>query len=203
MRFGLFGGTFDPPHYGHLALAQAALQQLGLDRVLWIVTADPPHKQDAPLSPVRDRLDMVTAAIEGQPQFEISRLDVDRPGPHWAADTVALLSQARPGAELIYLMGSDSLRDLPTWGRPDELLAHASLGVLRRPGAEVNPAALEGVLPGISDKVAFVTAARLEVSSHEIRRRVAEGRAIDGLVSPGVDAIIRARGLFRTRTNEN
>jgi len=133
MRCGIFGGTFDPPHVGHLALALAAQQQLNLDRVLWVPTADPPHKLGQPLSPVQDRLDMVLAAIQGQPGFEISRVDIDRPGPHWSADTVWLLKHAQPDVEWVFLMGGDSLRDLPHWGRPQELLANASLGVLLRP----------------------------------------------------------------------
>ncbi len=200
MRYGVFGGTFDPPHNGHLALAQAALEQLKLDRVLWVVTADPPHKQETPLTPVQDRLDMVTAAINGQLQFDVSRVDIDRPGPHWAADTVALLKQAWPGDDLIYLMGSDSLRDLPTWGRPREILANATLGVLQRPGASFDLARLEQDLPGLSKQVAFVSAPRLAVSSHDLRRRVAEGRPIDGQVPPGVAALIQARGLYRNPT---
>jgi nicotinate-nucleotide adenylyltransferase len=197
MRCGVFGGTFDPPHDGHLALAQAALKQLNLNQVLWVVTADPPHKKDALIAPVQDRLDMVAAAVRGQPKFEISRVDVDRPGPHWAADTVRLLKQQRPEAGLVYLMGSDSLRDLPTWGRPAELLAHATLGVLRRPGAEVDLEALERVLPGISEKVEFVSAPPVDVSSHQIRQRVADGAPIDGLVPLGVAEIVRARCLYR------
>lgn len=197
MRYGVFGGTFDPPHNGHLALAAAALAQLELDRVVWVVTADPPHKREAVVAPVDDRLQMVAAAIEGRPRFELSRVDIDRPGPHWAVDTVRLLSQELPGAQLIYLMGSDSLRDLPTWGRPRELLAHATLGVLRRPGAEVNLAALEAQLPGISGRVSFVSAPRFDISSHVIRQLVASGRAIDDWVPPGVAAIIQARDLYR------
>lgn len=197
MRYGVFGGTFDPPHNGHLALAEAALKQLGLDRILWVVTAVPPHKRDVLITPVTDRLDMVAATIAGRPQYEISRVDVDRPGPHWAADTVALLSQERPGAELVYLMGSDSLRDLPNWGRPRELLAKANLGVLRRPGAEANLIALEAQLPGILDRVAFVSAPSFDVSSHSVRQRVAAGEAIHSLVPPGVGDIIQARGLYR------
>ena len=200
MRLGIFGGTFDPPHAGHLALALAARQQLGLNRVLWVVTADPPHKIGQILTPVQDRLDMVSAAIQGQPDFEISRIDIDRPGPHWSADTVARLKRSQPEAEWVFLMGGDSLRDLPTWGRPQELLANASLGVLLRPDATVDLASLEQTLPGISSRVAFVSAPRLEVSSHDIRRRVADGQAIDGLVSPGVAAIIRVRGLYQQAT---
>jgi nicotinate-nucleotide adenylyltransferase len=191
------GGTFDPPHYGHLRLAQAARDQLSLDRVLWVVAADPPHKQDRRITPVRDRLDLVAAAIAGQPGHELSRVDVDRPGPHWAADTVALVAAQHPGAELFFLMGGDSLRDLPTWGRPREFLAHTRLGVLRRPGALVDLEALEAVLPGITGRVDFIAAPRLDVSAHDIRRRAAAGLPITGLVPPAVEALIAARRLYR------
>jgi nicotinate-nucleotide adenylyltransferase len=197
MRYGIFGGTFDPPHNGHLALAQAALSQLNLDRVLWVVTADPPHKQGWLLSPVADRLALVQAAIDGQPHFVVSRVDIDRPGPHWAADTVALLKQQYPGVDLVYLMGGDSLRDLPTWGRPGELLANADLGVLMRPGAEVDPASLEHDLPGITGKVMLVAAPHVDISSHELRRRVAAGQSIAGLTPPAVAVLIHARHLYR------
>ena len=197
MRIGIFGGTFDPPHSGHLALALAALIQLGLDRVLWVVAADPPHKLGRPLVPVQDRLDMVLAAIRGYPRFEISRVDIDRPGPHWSVDTVGLLKRSQPEAEWVFLMGGDSLRDLPTWGRPLELLANASLGVLLRPDAAVDLAALEQALPGITSRVAFVSAPPQNISSHEVRQRVAAGQPIDGLVAAGVADLIRLRGLYR------
>lgn len=197
MRLGLFGGTFDPPHIGHLHLAAAARDQLALDRVLWIVTADPPHKDDS-ISPVAHRLALVAAAIAGQPAFEISRVEVDRPGPHYAADTVALLAAQFPAADLVYLMGGDSLRDLPTWGRPRALLAHCTLGVLRRPGDHVDLAALEGPLPGISQRVAFIDLPLIPVSASTVRRNVAAGLPITGLVPLAVAAVIGALGLYQS-----
>ena len=197
MRLGVFGGTFDPPHNGHLALAHAARLQIALDEVLWVVTADPPHKRGLAISPAANRLDLVQAAIDGQPGMQLSRVDVDRPGPQWAADTVRLLSGVNPGAELIYLMGGDSLRDLPNWGRPRDLLQYASLGVLRRPGAVVDLETLEEALPGISDRITFVSAPRLAISSHDVRERVRAGLPIDDLVPPRVAAAIEARGLYR------
>lgn len=198
MRLGLFGGTFDPPHIGHLHLAAAARDQLALDRVLWIVTADPPHKDDT-ISPVAQRLALVAAAIGGQPSFELSRVEIDRPGPHYAADTVALLAAQYPAADLVYLMGGDSLRDLPTWNRPRTLLAHCTLGVLRRPGDAVDLAALEGPLPGITPRVAFIDIPLIPVSASTVRRNVAAGLPIAGLVPPAVEAQIAALGMYQAR----
>jgi nicotinate-nucleotide adenylyltransferase len=197
MRLGIFGGTFDPPHWGHLRLAEAARTQLNLDKVLWVLTAHPPHKNDQDISPVADRLALLLAAIEGEPAYELSRVDLDRPGPHWAADTVALLSAQYPGDELIYLMGGDSLHDLPTWGRPLELLARCSLGVLRRPADAINLPDLERQLPGLTAKVRFVEAPLVEISSHDLRRRIQEGGSLTGLVPAAVERVIHARGLYR------
>lgn len=197
-RLGIFGGTFDPPHNGHLALARAAQAQLRLDQVLWLVTADPPHKQDQRLTPVAVRLEMVTAMIAAEPAFALSRVEVDRPGPHWAADSVALLARQFPDDQLLYLMGGDSLRDLPRWGRPQALLAHCRLGVLRRPGAIIDLAALERALPGITDKVEFVDVPPLDVASHIIRQRIQSGEAIGGLVPEAVARLIARHRLYQT-----
>jgi nicotinate-nucleotide adenylyltransferase len=196
-RLGVFGGTFDPPHSGHLRLAEAARAQLRLDKVLWVVTADPPHKQGQPLSPPADRLALVQAAIAGRPDFELSRVDLDRPGPHWAADTVRLLAEQFPGAHLIYLMGGDSLRDLPTWGRPLELLAHCTLGVLRRPQDAIDLTALEYALPGVAAKTVFVEAPPSPAASNDIRRRIAAGESVVDLVPAAVAEVIRARRLYQ------
>ena len=204
MRLGLFGGTFDPPHYGHLQLVQAARQQLGLTKVLWIVTADPPHKQGNPISPVTDRVTMVLAMLADsatQPATdELSRVDIDRPGPHYSADTVAILARQFPATELVFLMGGDSLRDLPTWHRPLDLLKYCSLGVLRRPGDSIDSALLaklENTLPGITAKVVFVEAPPVNIASHDLRQRVRAGASLAGLIPEAVAAIIRERNLYR------
>ncbi len=197
LRIGILGGTFDPPHFGHLRLARAAREQLRLDKVLWVLTARPPHKRGQRISPVADRLAMVQAALNGQAAFELSRVDLDRPGPHWAADTVRLLARQYPSAQLIYLMGGDSLHDLPTWGRPLEFLSYCSLGVLRRPGDSINLTALERALPGLAAKVAFVDAPRVNIASHEIRRRVQTGEPLTRLVPRTVERLIRERGLYQ------
>jgi len=197
MRIGIFGGTFDPPHLGHLHLVEAARTQLKLDKILWVPTAEPPHKKHQPLSVVTDRLAMVAALIAGEPAYEISRVDIDRPGPHWAADTVALLAQQFPGQQLVFLMGGDSLRDLPTWGRPQEFLARCSIGVMRRPNDAIDLAKLEGLLPGITAKVEFVHATPLKIASHTIRQRVKEGQSLAGFVPETVIRIIQARRLYQ------
>ena len=198
MRLGIFGGTFDPPHLGHLHLAETAARQLRLDGVLWVLTADPPHKQGQTITAVQDRLDMVLAAIAGEPAYKLSRVDIDRPGPHWAADTVAVLAQQYPNAQLIYLMGGDSLRDLPEWVRPQEFLARCSLGVLRRPGDAIDLDMLDRRLPGLAAKIEFVQSPPLAIASHEIRRRAREGLRLEDLVPERVAHIIWTRHLYST-----
>ena len=176
-QIGLFGGTFDPPHLGHLILASEAHSQLGLDRLLWILTPEPPHKQDQDITSIEHRLAMVNLAIEDNPSFELSRVELDRPGPHYTLDTVEIIAERYPDADITPIIGGDSLSDLPKWHRPKELLyACHWVGVMRRPGEEPNLDALERKLPGISSKVHYVDAPLLEIASREIRSRIVNGR---------------------------
>jgi nicotinate-nucleotide adenylyltransferase len=176
-RVGLFGGTFDPPHVGHLILASEAKSQLHLTRVLWTVTPDPPHKQDQTITALEHRLAMVKLAIEDDPSFELSEIELNRPGPHYTIDTVRLLAQQNPEMEIVPIIGGDSLNDLPTWHRPEELLYAAHwVGVMRRPGEETNLQELEHELPGITSKIHYVDAPLLEIASREIRSRAATGK---------------------------
>ncbi len=198
-RIGIFGGTFDPPHLGHLVLASEALYQLKLERLLWVLTPTPPHKMSLPVSPVAQRLAMVEAALAGEPGFECSRVDLDRPGPHYAVDTVELLQALYPGAQLIYLLGGDSLRDLPLWYQPQQLVEQVTgLGVMRRPGAAFELESLARHLPGIEEKVEFVETPQIEISSRDIRRRIAEGRPFRFFLSDPVYQLIEKRGYYRT-----
>ncbi len=178
MRIGIFGGTFDPPHMGHLILAMEACDQLNLDKLLWVVTPDPPHKIGQSISPVEIRIDLLKEAFNSDPLFEISKVDIERPAPQFAVDTIKELREQFPKAQLIYLMGGDSLADLPEWHHPQQLVDLADeLGVMRRPSDLVNMHELESQLPGISKKLKFVDAPLLEISSRQIRKRVADGRA--------------------------
>lgn len=193
MRIGIFGGSFDPPHIGHLILAAECRYQLGLDRVLWVVTPIPPHKPGRKLTPVELRFEMVTAAIGDDPTFEASRVEMERSAPYFTADTLEILRERYPRAELILLMGGDSLRDLPTWHDPQRLVRVCDgIGVMRRLGAELDVDALDAKLPGLRGKLTIVEAPLLEISSSQIRGRIREGKPFRYYVPTGVyDQILR------------
>lgn len=197
MRYGIFGGTFDPPHIGHLILAAEACSQFALDRVLWVLTPTPPHKTDRIISPLEERLEMLPAAIGDDPLFEVCRVDIDRPPPHYAVDTVNLLRQLYPGIVLIYLMGGDSLADLPTWHSPESFLAACDgLGVMLRPGRRVDIDALEKQLPGVRAKVQILQAPLVEISSSQLRQRIKQGLPYRYFLPPAVYHLIREKGFY-------
>jgi nicotinate-nucleotide adenylyltransferase len=196
-RIGIFGGTFDPPHLGHLILASEARAQLQLTRLLWVLTSIPPHKTDQPIGLLDDRLAMLKLALKDEPGFELSSIDIDRPGPQYTLDTISLLAQKYPNDELIPLIGGDSLRDLPTWHNPVELVAAChQIGVMRRPGDSIDLSQLEKHIPGITAKVRFVDAPLLEIASHEIRQRVMEGLPFRYYLLPSVYDYIVAHMLY-------
>jgi nicotinate-nucleotide adenylyltransferase len=198
MRIGIFGGTFDPPHLGHLVLAAEALDQLGLDRLLWVLTANPPHKLRQPISETNLRQEMVLAAIRDTSRFELSRVEIDRRGPHYAVDTIRLLQEQYPQDGLFYLMGGDSLRDLPTWYKPQELVQRVTgLGVMRRPGASFDALELEAALPGITKKVLFFETPRLDISSSDIRHRIEYGQPYRYFLQPAVVDLIQKHRLYQ------
>jgi nicotinate-nucleotide adenylyltransferase len=195
---GVMGGTFDPPHIAHLLLADLGRFAFELERVLWVVTAVPPHKPDQPISPVEDRLMMVKAAIRGNPDFEISLADHDRPAPHYAIDTMHWLQDRFPRTRFMYLMGSDSIRDLPTWHNPSGFVAAChQLGVMHRPGVEMDLHDLESEIPGLMEKVRFFDAPLIECSGRDIRQRVRQGLPYRYFLPPDVAAFIEKRDLYR------
>lgn len=196
-RIGVFGGTFDPPHLGHLILASEARTQLNLDRLLWVLTSVPPHKLGQPLTPLEDRLAMLRLAVADEPGFVISLVDITRPGPHYTVDTMRILSSDNPDATHVLLLGGDSLHDLTRWHDPAQLVAEcAEIGVMRRPGALIDLASLEKEIHGITAKLRFVEAPLLEIASHEIRRRAEQGLPYRYYVPAGVYQYIREKGLY-------
>ena len=198
MRLGIFGGTFDPPHIGHLVLADEALNQLGLDRVLWVLTLDPPHKRGEVISELNHRLAMVSAAIRGNQKFELSRVDIDRPSPHYAVDTVRLIQNEHPNSQLVYLLGGDSLENLPLWHCPNEFVQSChELGVMMRTGASYEYEKLEIKIPGITAKIKFVDTPLLEISASQIRNRVKDMSSYRYYLPPSVLQIIEYRKLYR------
>lgn len=191
-RIGVFGGTFDPVHVGHLVTAVNVRHELALDRVLLVVANDPWQKADADVTPAADRLAMVTAAVRGVTGLEVCDLELRRGGPSYTADTLAELARAHPAAELHLVVGSDAAGGLSTWERVEEVQALARLVVVARPGAEaVRPP------PGWEHRVVEVP--RLDVSSTDLRARVADGRPLDWLVTTAVVRVIEERHLYADR----
>lgn len=195
---GVFGGTFDPPHLGHSILADLGCDQLGLEKVLWAPAGDPPHKPDDGVSSIEDRVAMVEAAIEADGRFELSRVDLDRQGPHFAADCMEALRVGMPGAEFAYLMGADSLRDLPSWHDPVRFIRGCDLiAVLRRPGAALDLDVISARLPGLVDRVRVLDSPLIEISGSDIRARVRGGRSYRYFVLRQVNDHIRKAGLYQ------
>ena len=198
MRCGVFGGTFDPPHLGHLILAAEAADQLCLEKILWVITPDPPHKRAQGVTLLNVRLELLEAALQGEPRWEISRVDIDRPGPQYAADTLTLLAQENPDAQLIYLIGGDSLHDLPAWYAPERLLSTAAgIGVMRRPGVRVDLEQLDRRMPGLKAKLQWVDSPLLEISSRDLRERIHTGRHYRHFLPEAVWELIETRKLYR------
>ena len=196
-RIGIFGGTFDPPHLGHLILACEVRAQLELDRLLWILTPDPPHKQGGVISSLTHRRKMVELAIEDNPNFELSLVEAEREGPHYSVDTVNILRGEYQDAAFIFLMGGDSLQELTTWHRPNDFVAACDeIGVMRRPEHQFDLAALAEEIEGLEEKVRFVKAPLLEIASREIRQRMREGLPYRYYLSPGVYEYIQREQLY-------
>lgn len=194
-RIGFFGGTFNPIHHGHLILASYAASSACLDRVLFAPAAFPPHK-NRQIDNIEHRTEMLLRAIDPDPRFELTTVDLDREGPHYSADTLAILARQFPEAELFFLMGSDSYRDLPHWYEPMRLFEHASLLVGKRPNSNFDEELLWATLPPTKTKTEFVDIPLIEISSTEIRKRISEGLPIDYLTPYSVQQYIEAHDLY-------
>jgi len=200
-RAGLMGGTFDPIHVGHLAVAEEARDALGLDRVLFMPAGEPPHKPAASVTSTEHRVAMVRLAIAGNPAFELSRLEVDRPGPSFTVDTVEALVGS--GVELTVVLSAETFAELPGWHEPDRLFELATVAVVPREGYPApDPAWVEAAFPGRGRRVRYLSGPRLGLSSTALRARVAAGRSIRYLVPDAVAAYIAERRLYRAEPPE-
>ncbi len=189
-RIGVFGGTFDPVHVGHLVAALEARQALALERLLLVVANDPWQKSGRrSVTPAEDRFAMVAAAVEGVEGLEASRLEIDRGGKSYTADTVRELSESHPGAELYLVVGADVVGELGTWRRVEELVGVVTLVVVERGGVRRRPSPAGW-------RVRHVAIPALEISSSDLRRRFREGRNVDFLVPEAAIRCIRSRGLY-------
>ena len=197
MKVGLLGGTFNPPHIGHLVCALQALHELELDRVLLVPVHDPPHKGIEADPGVEHRVELCRRAVAGEDRLEVSLADADVPGPSYTVGTLRRLHERCPGDQLTFLVGGDMALSLPTWREPDAILELAELGVAEREG--VRRADIAERLAGLgADRIRFFDMPRLDISSSLIRRLVAAGRPIRYLVPEGVAAYIEQAGLYRT-----
>ncbi len=194
---GLMGGTFDPVHVGHLAIAEEARDSLELDRILFVPAGTPPHKPASEVTAAHHRVAMVALAIEGNPGFELRRIEVDRPGPSYTVDTVEQLAE---DADVTVILSAETFRELPTWHEPERLFAAGFVAVVPREGYPApDPEWLSATFPGRQGRVRYLEGPRLGLSSTDIRARVAAGRSIRYLVPPAVEAYIAANDLYRTQ----
>ena len=189
MRVGVFGGTFDPPHTGHVLVAGDACEALGLDRVVWVPVAQQPLKDAPPLAPAPDRRRMVELAIQDDPRFSLDTVEMDRGGLSFTVDTLETLAERQPGAKLVLLVGADAWAAFDRWRDPERILTMAEVAVIARAGEK--PGTVSGHAPQV------VTARRVDVSSTEIRDRVRRGLPITGFVSDAVRDHITVAGLYR------
>jgi len=198
-RIGILGGSFDPPQIGHLILAEYTCEALDIDHILFVPVADHPVKRDELRLPIAHRLAMLQLAICDNPKFSVSRVDIDRAGPHYSADTVKLLRAQYPDAELYFVMGGDNLRDLPTWERPPELYCCCRLAVMKRADEDIRTDMHDDILPGLSSQVDIVDVPMLSVwlSSTYVVSRLRADRSIRYLVPDNVLGYIQDNNLYR------
>jgi nicotinate-nucleotide adenylyltransferase len=198
-RIGIFGGTFDPPHVGHLWLAALAAESVELDRVLFMPASQPPHKRLRGMTGAADRLLMTRLAIEGDPLFELTAIEMERAGPSYTVDSIAELERLYgEGGHLFLIMAADSLAQIDTWRDPDRLLESTEWIVGPRPGTALpEAAALAERFGAAASRIHLLEGPALDVSSSDLRRRVASGKSIRYLVPRRVEELITARGLYR------
>jgi len=197
-RVGLFGGTFDPIHLGHLIAAREARARLDLECVIFVPARVSPHKLDCTASSSRDRFEMTRLGIAGNAAFRLSSIDLDREGPSFTVDTLrAMRALLGDDIDLYFIMGMDSLRHIETWRAPQEIVRLAHIAALNRPGHTVNIQALEASVPGLSRVTHIIDTISVGISSTDIRRRVESGLPIRYQVPNAVEAYICQHGLYK------
>lgn len=198
-RIGILGGTFDPPQIGHLILAEYSRETLQMDRILFVPVADHPVKLGETRLPIKHRLTMLELAIQGNPHFSISRVDIDRAGPHYSADTVKIIGEQYPEADLYFVMGGDNLRALPTWMRPRDLYRCCRLAVMRRADEDIAPTMHDHELLGLSQQVDIVDVPMLSMwlSSTFVIERLRRRLSVRYLVPDDVLDYIEQNNLYR------
>lgn len=200
MKLGILGGTFDPIHLGHLLIAEVTRESLGLAKVLFTPAGDPPHKQGVEKTPAIHRRRMVELAIADNPSFELCPIDLERPGPHYAVDTARLICGRYQLAadDCFFIIGSDSLADLPAWRQPAQLIEVCRLAVVHRPGYQADLSGLAQIIPGLQQRLDWVEIPTVDFSSSTIRRRVAEGQSVRYQLPNRVREYINEHKLYFT-----
>jgi nicotinate-nucleotide adenylyltransferase len=197
MKLGVFGGSFDPVHLGHLVLAESAREALGLEQVLFIPARISPLKSQQPSAAPRERLEMLRLAVAGHAQFKVSDLELQRQGPSYTVDTLRQLAQDRQGDELVLLIGADSLTDLPAWSEPQEILRLARVAAVNRGRTPpVLPPDLLRLAPGAHERIQLVSMPAIDISATDLRQRVATGRSIRFLTPRAVELFIQQHRLY-------
>jgi nicotinate-nucleotide adenylyltransferase len=192
-RFGILGGTFDPVHSGHLILAEQLKEELKLQKVIFIPSANPPHKENHPVSSAKDRLKMVKLAIRDNPDFLISDIELKMEGKSYTINTLTRLVKLHKDSELFFLLGSDVIDELPTWKEPDKIFQKVKVVIALRPGFDrINPE------NRFVKKSFLIPINGLNISSTQIRERVRIGKSIRYLVPPGVEKYIQSKNLYRS-----
>lgn len=188
-RFGILGGTFDPPHNGHIAIAETAIRKLKLDKVIFIPAKTPPHKSREKISSQQDRLAMIKLAVGGREKIEISEIEFDRPGPSYTVDTLAELHKKYPGDEFYFLIGADNIPELESWHRPEKIMEMVKVVAACRPGFST--------AEKYSDIIESFDMTPVNISSTMIREKVRSGQSISGLLPVDVEEYILKRNLYK------
>jgi nicotinate-nucleotide adenylyltransferase len=200
MRVGVFGGTFDPVHFGHLILAEQCREQGRLDEVLFVPAPRPPHKAQ-PTARFDQRAEMLALALAGNPAFRIDEIEKDREGPSYTVETLAEFRRRRPGDDFWLLVGGDTVSDLHLWFEPRRILEMAGLLVMDRPGFPTpnrDELAARVGLPAGALRLEIVEAPRIDIASRDLRRRAAEGRSLRYLLPRAVECYVHDRGLYQS-----